>query len=75
MEYESHGNTNCNKCARYSHQRIGKGTGGLGNKRMSGDHPNYSIIKIGQNAERSPGDLGRLAVTQSQVEDNQLMLV
>ena len=22
-------------------------TGGLGNKRMSGDHPNYSIIKIG----------------------------
>ena len=24
-----------------------KGTGGLRNKRMSGDHPNYWIIEIG----------------------------
>ena len=24
-----------------------KGTGGLGNKKTSGDHPNYCIIKIG----------------------------
>ena len=30
-----------------SHQRIGTGTGGLGNKRMSGDHPNYSIVEKG----------------------------
>ena len=36
---------------------IGIGTGGLGNKRTSGDYPNYFIIKIGQNTERSPGDL------------------
>ena len=33
MEHESDGNTNCNWCTRYSHQRIGKETGGLGNKR------------------------------------------
>ena len=46
MERESDGNTNCNWCARYSHQRIGTGTGRLGDKRMSGDHPNYRIIKI-----------------------------
>ena len=40
-------------------QRIDKGTGGIGNKNMSGDHPNYSIIKIGQNTEKSPGDMRR----------------
>ena len=38
------------------------GTKRLGNKRASGDHPNYSI-KIGQNTEKSSGDLRRLAVT------------
>ncbi len=27
------------------------------------DHPNYSIIKIGQNTEKSPGDLRRLDVS------------
>ena len=36
---------------------------GLGNKRTSGDHLNYSIIKIGQNTAKSPDDLRRLAVT------------
>ena len=63
MEHESDGNTNCNWCTCYSHQRIGTGTGGLGNK-TNGDHPNYSIIKISQNTKKSPGDLRRLAVTQ-----------
>ena len=29
----------------------------LGSKRTSGDHPDYSIIKNGQNTEQSPGDL------------------
>ena len=27
------------------------------------NHPNYCIIKIGQNSEKSSGDLRRLAVT------------
>ena len=35
---------------------IGTGTGGLGNKRMCGDCPNYSIVEIDQNTEKSPGD-------------------
>ena len=48
-----------------NHQRIGTETGGLENKRTSRNHPNYSIIKIGQNTERSPEDLRRLDVTQS----------
>ena len=42
---------------------IGKGSGRLGNKKIRGDFPNYSIIKIGQDTEKSPGDLGRLAPT------------
>ena len=56
--------TNCNWCSWYSHQRIGTRTGGLGNKGMSGDYPNYSIIEISQNTKISPGDLRRLAFTQ-----------
>ena len=47
---------------------------GLGNKRSNEDHPNCNIIKIGQNTEKSPGDLKILAVTQTPVEDNQLTL-
>ena len=38
---------------------------------MSGDHLNYSIIENGQNTEKSPGDLGRLAVSQTSVKDHQ----
>ena len=65
MEHESESDTNLNWSARYSHQRFGNGTGGLGNK--SGDNQNYGIVKISQNTEKSPGDLRRLAVTQTPV--------
>ena len=41
----------------------------------SGDHTNNSIIENGQNTEKSPGDLRRLAVTQSPVKDHQLTLM
>ena len=44
-----------------------KGLGGLGSWWTSEDHPNYSIIENGQNTEKSPGDLRRLAVTQTPV--------
>ena len=54
---ESDGDTNCNWCTWYNHQNIGTGTGGLGNKKTFRDHPNYSIIEIGQNTKKSPGDL------------------
>ena len=47
----------------------------IGNKRTSGDHPNYNITKISQNTEKIPGDLWRLAVTQIPVEAHQLTLV
>ena len=35
--------------------------------RTSGDRPNYSITKLGQNTEKSPGDLRRLAVIQTSI--------
>ncbi len=47
MEQESDGDSNCDWCAKYSHQNTGTETGGLENKRTSGDHPNYSIAEIG----------------------------
>ena len=56
-------------------KRMGTRTGGLGNKRTSGDYPNYSIIENGQNTEKSPGDLRRLAVTQTPVKNHQLTLM
>ena len=56
-------------------QRLGKRAGRVGNRKMSGDHPNYSIVKIGLNTQKTPGDLRRLAVTQTAVKDYQLMLV
>ena len=39
------------------------------------DHPNDSITKNGQNTEKSPGDLRRLAVTQTSVKYHQLKLM
>ena len=51
-----------------------KETGRLENRRKSGDHPDYSI-KIGQNTEKSPGDLSRVADTQTSVGNYQLTLV
>ena len=75
VEHERDGYTNCRWCSWYSHQRIGKMTRGLGNKRKSGDNPNYSIVEIGQTTEESPGDLRRLVVTQTPVKDHQLTLM
>ena len=37
-----------------------------------GDCPNYIIVEIGQNTEKSPGDFRRLAVTQTLVKNHQL---
>ena len=47
VDHESDVYTNC-------YQRIIKVTGGLRNKRTSWDHPNYYIIEIDQNTEKSP---------------------
>ena len=75
MEHESDDDTNCNWYFWFSHQRIGTRTRGLGNKRTSWDLPNYIIIEIGQNIGKSSGDLRKLAVTQTPVENHRLTLV
>ena len=73
MENINDGDTNCNWCAWCNHQIIGTGTGGVGNERMSRNHPNHSIVEISQNTEKSPGDLRRLDITQTPVKNHQLI--
>ena len=75
MEDESDSDTNCIWYVRYSHQRTGTGTWGLWNRRTRGDHPNNSISEIGNNTEKSPGDLRRLAVTRATVKNHRLTLL
>ena len=54
---------------------VQEGPGGLGNKWTSRDHPNYSIIEIGLDTEKSPGDLTRHAVSQTPVRIHRLTLL
>ena len=70
MEHEIDNYTNRDWCFWYSHRRIIKGTGGIGNKRTSGDHPNNYILENGQKTKKSPRDLRRLAVTQTPVKSH-----
>ena len=71
MDHEGDNYTNRNWCFWYSHQRIIKGTGGLGGRRTIGDYPHNSITEIGQNTKENPGQLRRLAVPQASVIDHQ----
>ena len=64
--------TNSNWCVRYSYQRIGIKTRGLGNKRTNGDN---SIVEISQNTDKSLGDFRRFTVTQTPVKNYQLTLM
>ena len=50
-EHESDYHTNYNWCTRNNSKRTDEGTGGLRNKRTSGDHSDNCIIKIGQNTK------------------------
>ena len=72
MEHENDGDTNCNGRAL---KKIGSRTGGLGNNRTSGDHPNNSIFEIAQNTGKSPGDLRKLIVTHTPVGNHLLTLM
>ena len=51
---------------------IGTRTGGLRYNGTDGDCPNYSIVEISQNTEKSLEDLRRLAVTYTPVGNHQL---
>ena len=52
-----------------------KGAGRVGNWKTSRNHLNYSIVKIGQNLEKSLGDQRKLAVTQTRLKDHPLTLM
>ena len=54
---------------------IGTRTGGIRKNGTGGDCPNNSNVEIGKNTEKRPGDLKRLAVTQTPVENHQQTLV
>ena len=45
------------------------------NNNTNVDHSNYNIVEIGQNTEKSPGDLRRLAVFQTLLKIHLLTLV
>ena len=75
MKHEGDGYTNFKWSIRNKPQRTDSGTGRFRNKRTSGKHLDYKIVKISENTEKSPGDLRRLAVTQTPVKNHQLMLV
>ena len=70
-EHES----NSYRCSWYNHQKFGQRTGGLQNKKTSEEDSNYKIAAIGQNTEKSPGDLRRLVVTHSPVKNQRLKLM
>ena len=55
--------TNCNWCTPYNHPRIGKKELEELKIRTCGDHPNDGTVKIGQNTEKSLGDMRKFAVT------------
>ena len=42
----------------------------IGNPRNNSDHPGRGIVNIGNNTDKSPGDLRRLALTQTPVKDH-----
>ena len=73
MEHEGEVANNCGCCTWDNPQTIDKGTGRLGNK-TSRDHPDYSLIGIGQKIEMSPGNWTRLAVTQIPVRNHQFVI-
>ena len=75
VENDGQRNTNLGRCIRNSHQEVGEETGVIGNQRENRNHLNYSMAEISENTQKSPGDLIRLAVTQSPVKNYQLTLV
>ena len=75
MEHDCDGDTSCNWCTWNDRHRFRKRFETIGNQWKNREHPNYSIIKIGQNIEKSPVDLRRLALPQTPGKKHQLTLV
>ena len=70
MEHYGDGGTSGNWWTRNSPLGLGKGAGRVENQRTSRDHPNYCIVKICPNTEKSPEELMRLAVIKTRVKNH-----
>ena len=57
VEHEGNSDTNYNWCTWNGPQRLGKEDGRVRNQRTSRNYPNYRIVEVGPNTERSDGDL------------------
>ena len=75
MKHEGDGGTNFNVRVWNDPQGLDKRAGRVENRRSSRDHPNNSILEVGHNIEKCPGDLRRLTVTQTPVKTHQLTLM
>ena len=53
IEYVINDDTNYDWCSRNGSHRLGKVPRRVGNRWTNRDHPNYSIVKIDLNAEKS----------------------
>ena len=54
MEHGDDGDNNCNWCPRNNSQKLGKKkNGGTGNQSKNLYHPDYSIVEIDQNTEKT----------------------
>ena len=71
VEHESNDCAHCDSYFRHNNKRIIKSTGGLGSWRTGRDYPNDRAAENNQNPETSPGDLRRLTVTQTPVQNHQ----
>ena len=75
MEHEGDADANGNWCTWNGPQRLGKETGKIGRQGKNRDYPDYRTVGIGQNTEKSPENLSRLAVTHPPVKDHQPPMV
>ena len=75
MKHEVAGDTNSIWCTRKDPQGLFKVAERFENWRTSRDYSHYSIVKIGQITEKSPGNLRRLNLAQTPVKNQQVTLV
>ena len=54
VKHEGDSDTNCSWCTWNSSQRLVKGRRRIENQRKNRDHPEYNIIEINQNIQKSP---------------------
>ena len=71
MEHERDANTDDKWWVRNDPRTLDQEAGRVRTRRTNRDHPNYSIVLIGQNTEKSPGDLTRLVVPRTPAKDHQ----